>query len=78
MEYKGIDYTVRETYHKVHGGNVLIGSYSLEEALLNQEGDYADEKARCIDEQIYAYVADDVLNLLSNEEFENYVNENID
>ncbi len=78
MEYKGIDYAARKAYHKVHGDNVLIGSYSLEDALLNPEGGFVDDEARCVDEKIFAYVEDEVLMNLTDEEFENYVNEIID
>ncbi len=38
---------------------LLIGSHSLGSAIYNDEIGYPDEKARCIDEQIYAYVDDE-------------------
>ena len=78
MEYKGVDYPVRETHHKGYGGDVLIGSHSLQDAIWKEDEGYVDEKARYIDEQIYAYADDEVLLNLTDEEFENYINENID
>ena len=41
------------------GRALLIGSHSLSSAIYNDETGYPDEKARCIDEQIYAYVDDE-------------------
>ena len=42
---------------------LLIGSHSLDVALYDDDKGYADDEARVIDEQIYAFVNDDFFSL---------------
>lgn len=58
MKYKGKEYPVYEV--EIPGwGLRLVSVVSFEEALLTPEGNYTDEEARYIDEQIFFYVDDD-------------------
>lgn len=62
-KYNGKDFQVTKIPNVfAHtGGTLLIGSHSLGSAIYNDEIGYPDEKARRIDEQIYAYVDDEWL-----------------
>jgi hypothetical protein len=62
-KYNGKDFQVTKIPNVfTHtGGTLLIGSHSLGSAIYNDEIGYPDEKARRIDEQIYAYVDDEWL-----------------
>lgn len=58
MEYKGKVYPVYEV--EIPGWGIqLVSVESLENALLTQDYEYVDDKARYIDEQIFFYVGDD-------------------
>ena len=70
IPYKGKDYTVAVIPDVFTSGNqsILIGSHSLGAALYDDGSGYVDDMAREIDEQIYAFV-DDELFALRLEEF---------
>lgn len=70
ISYKGKGYTAAVIPDVFTSGNqsVLIGSHSLGVALYDDDKGYIDEMAREIDEQIYAFV-DDELFALSLEEY---------
>ncbi|WP_207759824.1 hypothetical protein [Flavobacterium cyanobacteriorum] len=44
-------------------GEVLVSVVSLNELLMTEEGDYVNEKAQLIDEQIFYFVNDDEIDL---------------
>lgn len=56
MTYKGKMYPVKE-YHIKGFGDRLISVESFENALI-KDGDYVDDEARAIDEQIFYFVPD--------------------
>lgn len=60
IEYKGIEYPVREEFVPGFGFR-LISGVSFEDALM-PDGEYADIEARQIDELIFFYVNDDEIN----------------
>lgn len=76
INYKGEKFIIRSVFHKA-GGHVNIGSFSLENKIV-VNGDYPDREAQAIDEQIYGYVDDEVLEKLTDEEFKIYVNRHLD
>lgn len=76
INYKGAKFLIRSVFHKA-GGHVNIGGFSLENKIV-VNGDYPDREAQAIDEQIYCYVDDDVLEKLTDEEFKRYVNRHLD
>lgn len=78
LEYQGKSYLIREGNHKA-GGNVVFGSRSLNDALFDAEtNDYKDRQAQGIDESIYAFVDDKVLETYSDGNFNKYINEYYD
>lgn len=78
ISYNGDIYKVREVNHK-NGGVVIIGTTSLNNALIDPlTDDYRDRKAMIVDENIYAFVDDDILLKSSDEEFEEYINKYYD
>ena len=76
INYKGEKFIIRSVFHKA-GGHVNIGGFSLENKIV-VNGDYPDREAQAIDEQIYGYVDDEVLEKLTDEEFKIYVNRHLD
>ncbi len=76
INYKGEKFLIRSVFHKA-GGHVNIGGFSLENKIV-VNGDYPDREAQAIDEQIYGYVDDEVLENLTDEEFKRYVNRHLD
>ena len=44
------------------GDNQLIATESLEEKLFTEEGDYVSNQAKRLDEKIYFFVPDEVMN----------------
>lgn len=76
INYKGEKFLIRSVFHKA-GGHVNIGGFSLENKIV-VNGDYPDREAQAIDEQIYGYVDDEVVEKLTDEEFKRYVNRHLD
>lgn len=76
INYKGEKFLIRSVFHKA-GGHVNIGGLSLENKIV-VNGDYPDREAQAIDEQIYGYVDDEVVEKLTDEEFKRYVNRHLD
>lgn len=76
INYKGEKFLIRSVFHKA-GGHVNIGGFSLENKIV-VNGDYPDREAQAIDEQIYGYVDDEVLEKMTDEEFKRYVNRHLD
>lgn len=76
INYKGEKFLIRSVFHKA-GGHVNIGGFSLENRIV-VNGDYPDREAQAIDEQIYGYVDDEILEKLTDEEFKRYVNRHLD
>lgn len=76
INYKGEKFLIRSVFHKA-GGHVNIGGFSLENKIV-VNGNYPDREAQAIDEQIYGYVDDEILEKLTDEEFKRYVNRHLD
>lgn len=76
INYKGEKFLILSVFHKA-GGHVNIGGFSLENKIV-VNGDYPDREAQAIDEQIYGYVNDEILEKLTDEEFKRYVNRHLD
>ena len=70
VSYQGKDYMIAripDVFTNTRN-NIFIGPHSLSHALYDNHIGYADEDARSIDEQIYAYV-DDIYFGLSHHDF---------
>lgn len=76
IEYKGKKFTIRSVTHRL-GGLVNIGSISLQRSIMVDD-EYQDRIAQRIDEQIYGYVDDAIIENLSDNEFKKYVNQYFD
>lgn len=76
INYKGEKFLIRSVFHKA-GSHVNIGGFSLENRIV-VNGDYPDREAKAIDEQIYGYVDDEVVEKLTDKEFKRYVNRHLD
>ncbi|MBR0490315.1 MAG: hypothetical protein IJJ68_08975 [Prevotella sp.] len=66
VKYNGREYPVAEipdVFTHEADCYLLIGSHSLNLALFHDEKGYPDEKARIIDEKIYAFIDDCFFNL---------------
>ena len=83
MDYYQIDFNGKNfPYHKVHheasGSDVLIGSTSFENELVNEDGSYKSDYAMRIDEKFYGFVDDELFETLTYDEFVEYVNKYFD
>lgn len=63
--FNGNKYRYREVYVPGYGYKTVAGE-SLNEVLMNDDGDYVSHEARLIDEDIFCFVADRYLNSLSD------------
>lgn len=79
VKYWGKSYPLRlcKDPKREYEGDIAIGSESLENDLMH-DGAFFDEKAQAIDEGIYFYAPDDVFNSLDDEEFQKWIDENVD
>ena len=75
--FNGKTVPYQEVHHEASGYNVLIGSTSFENELVNEYGSYKSEYMR-IDEKFYGYVDDELFETLTYDEFVEYVNKNLD
>ena len=78
IDVNGKTFKYQEVFHEECGGNVLIGSTSLQNELVDENGAYRSKYAQKIDEKFYGFVDDTLFTMLSYDEFEKYVNKNID
>lgn len=76
IEYKGEKFTIHSVFHHA-GGLVNIGGHSLQDKIW-VNGDYPDREAQAIDEQIYGYVDDEIIEKLTDEEFKRNINRHLD
>lgn len=76
ITYKGKEYLIRSAVHRA-GGHVNFGSHSLLNVIV-VNCDYPDKEAQVIDEQIYGFVPDDVIENYSDKDFRKYVNDYLD
>ena len=75
--FNGKTFPYQEVQHEASCYNVLIGSTSFENELVNEYGSYKSEYMR-IDEKFYGYVDDELFETLTYDEFVEYVNKNFD
>ncbi|OYQ37020.1 hypothetical protein CHU92_08985 [Flavobacterium cyanobacteriorum] len=62
ISFNNMDFKSRVVYMP-EVGEVLVSVVSLNELLMTEEGDYVNEKAQLIDEQIFYFVNDDEIDL---------------
>ena len=78
IDLNGKNFPYQEVHHEAAGYNVLIGSTSFENELIDGKGSYKSEYAMRIDEKFYGFVDDEVFETLTYDEFVEYVNKNLD
>jgi hypothetical protein len=78
IDVNGKSFKYQEVFHNAAGKNVLIGSTSLSKELIDKDGSYKSKYAQSIDERFYGYIDDAFFSVLTFDEFEGYVNKNID
>ena len=83
MDYYQIDFNGKTfpylgVHHEAAGHDVLIGSTSFENELVDEDGSYKSEYTRKIDEKFYGFVDDELFDTLTYNEFVEYVNKNLD
>lgn len=78
IDFNGKNFPYQEVHHEASDYNVLIGSTSFENELVNEDGSYKSEYAMKIDEKFYGFVDDELFETLTYDEFAEYVNKNLD
>lgn len=78
IDVNGKSFEYQEVHHEKSGCYVLIGTISLEEELINEDGSYKSEYAKHIDEKFYGYVEDELFDTLTYDSFVTYVNDILD
>ena len=78
IDVNGKSFEYQEVHHEKSGCYVLIGTISLEEELINEDGSYNSEYAKHIDEKFYGYVEDELFDTLTYDSFVTYVNDILD
>ena len=78
IDFNGKNFPYQEVHHEAVDCNVLIGSTSLENELIDEHNLYKSDYARRIDEKFYGFVNDELFDTLTYDEFVKYVNENLD
>jgi len=76
FEYEGKSYPFKSVYFQNEDANYIISCEKLNKVLLPNGFDYDSDKAKNIDEQIFFFVPDDMINE-SDEVIEKYVSEAI-
>ena len=78
IDFNGKNFPYQEVHHESAGHNVLIGSTSFENELVDEGGSYKNDYAMRIDEKFYGFVDDKLFETLTYDEFVEYVNKNLD
>ena len=80
IRYHGYEFDVRYCESPERDGNIIpIGTEEFRDNyLLSKYGDFADEEARKVDDQIYCYVPEAVLKTYSDKDFQKYVDKYFD
>ncbi len=76
FEYKGKSYPFKCVFFRSEGMGLIVSCEDLARALLPNGSEYDSEEARLIDEQVFFFVPNDVLNK-EEEAIEKYVGEAI-
>ena len=78
IDFNGKNFHYQEVHHEAAGYNVLIGSTSFENELVDEDGAYMSDYAMRIDEKFYGFVDDELFYTLTYDEFVEYVNKHFD
>ena len=78
IDFNGKNFPYQEVHHEAAGYDVLIGSTSFENELVDEEGAYRSDYAMRVDENFYGFVDDELFETLTYDEFVEYVNKKLD
>ena len=78
IDFNGKTFPYQEVHHEAAGYDVLIGSTSFENELVDEEGAYRSDYAMRVDEKFYGFVDDELFEILTYDEFVEYVNKHLD
>ena len=78
IDFNGKTFPYQEVYFDAAGDDVLIGSTSFENELVDEDGAYKSDYAMRVDEKFYGFVDDELFETLTYDEFVEYVNKHLD
>ena len=78
LEINGIRYPIRELRLEEYEVTVKISSESLGSAVRDADGNYTSRNAQLIDELVFFYVPDDMIESGTDEEVSEYIYDHLD
>lgn len=74
----GISYPIRELRLEEYEVDVRVSCESLEAVIFDEENEYTSREAQLLDEIIFFYVPDDMIEDASDDELEQYITDNLE
>ncbi|MBQ6315037.1 MAG: hypothetical protein IJI11_05490 [Mogibacterium sp.] len=78
ITFEGTRYPVRDVRLEEYEVDVKVSCESLESLILDDEGEYTSREAQLIDEIIFFYVPDDMIEDAGDESLETYITDNLE
>ena len=78
ITFEGTRYPVRDVRLEEYEVDVKVSCESLESLILNEAGEYTSREAQLIDEIIFFYVPDDMIEDAGDESLETYITDNLE
>lgn len=78
ISFNKIKYPVREIRLNAYEVTVRISAESLESVMKDPEGEYTSREAQLLDEILFFYIPDDLIENGSDEEVEQYILDNLE
>ena len=78
ITFEGTRYPVRDVSLEEYEVDVKVSCESLESLILDEAGEYTSREAQLIDEIIFFYVPDDMIEDAGDESLETYITDNLE
>ncbi len=78
ITFEGTRYPVRDVRLEEYEVDVKVSCESLESLILDEAGEYTSREAQLIDEIIFFYVPDDMIEDAGDESLETYITDNLE
>ena len=78
ITFEGTRYPVRDVRLEEYEVDVKVSCESLESLILDEAGEYTSREAQLIDEIIFFYVPDDMIEDAGDESLEGYITDNLE
>ena len=78
ITFEGTRYPVRDVRLEEYEVDVKVSCESLESLILDEAGEYTSREAQLIDEIIFFYVPDDMIEDAGDESLEAYITDNLE